>query len=508
MDTKVTFLMMAYNSEQYIEKAVNSILNQSEKSVNIIIRNNGSTDKTGEILDALCAKHNNIYVMTNKINCITDDGVELYGNGWWYDDENMLGDYISIIDSDDWLDIDFTKKLYEVGKNVDADIVFAGNYFVNDDRIVGKRIPPKLKSSKTSDISNDFDMIHGSLRTWWGKIFKKSFFLQNYDYAWKPKQPLWWCIDTSIMLSYFEKSTRIASIEEPLYFMKLRETSAYSTRDINIARIMEADSIYYQMMRIVHKFNIDNEENINYIENVHWGYLQELIDDLPKNINMTIKQKYEWLENIFLDEISGKYLKNNFSKYFFIIKPVLDQLKEVNQDEYDINECYLQRINAFIDMVYEDDMNPLAYSVLMGALCDKMNRIAFGIELIDLPMRLKSKGAKQAETFDYHIKRWWTIRHKDWVNLMVLSDEDDEIRNMRCRMYEAIRDNDEKALDIAIDILIKCPADITALIYVSQMYEKFGNKVESNLLMNTVKILWEKQDIEYVVNLIESVKLQ
>lgn len=53
MDTKVTFLMMAYNSEQYIEKAVNSILNQSEKSVNIIIRNNGSTDKTGEILDAL-----------------------------------------------------------------------------------------------------------------------------------------------------------------------------------------------------------------------------------------------------------------------------------------------------------------------------------------------------------------------------------------------------------------------------------------------------------------------
>ena len=120
--SKVTFIMMAYNTENYIEQAVRSVLNQTEKDVNLIVRNNGSTDRTGEILDRLASEDNRVYVMHNKTNGITDTGVGVFQPGWWFDREEYLGEYISVLDSDDYIASDFTEKLYNKAVAVDADM--------------------------------------------------------------------------------------------------------------------------------------------------------------------------------------------------------------------------------------------------------------------------------------------------------------------------------------------------------------------------------------------------
>ncbi|NMB97498.1 MAG: glycosyltransferase family 2 protein, partial [Clostridiaceae bacterium] len=65
---KAFFIMTAYNTEKYIEEAINSILNQSEPNFIFFLRDNGSTDKTKEICQKYAQIDNRIILFRNEIN--------------------------------------------------------------------------------------------------------------------------------------------------------------------------------------------------------------------------------------------------------------------------------------------------------------------------------------------------------------------------------------------------------------------------------------------------------
>lgn len=498
--SKVTFIMMAYNTENYIEQAVRSVLNQTEKDVNIIVRNNGSTDRTGEILDRLALEDNRVYVMHNKTNGITDTGVGVFQPGWWFDSEEYLGEYISVLDSDDYIASDFTEKLYNKAVAADADITFTGNYFVYGEKITGKRVPPHLDSSYAKDIGDNFDGVHGCFRTWWGKLFKKEFFTSNYIMAWGCYPPIWWNIDTVIMMKYLSVAKRISTIEEPLYYMRLRNTSTYKTRTIDCARILEAYSIYEAMYETITSLGLRSDKNIKYLSDVHWGYLKELIDALPEN-NMPLMDKYRWLEDVVSDGVCSKYLAKNFQAVFFQLKSVLDKLADSRENE-NIYKSYLARLNEFINMVQEDDRNPLAYIVLMGVICDLKNISHFGMDFLELPLSANTAGVEKAKTFHYAIKMQWVLGPDRWVGCIESIDKTDEIEELEKKLIECHKTDENRALDIAIDIIIKCPVNLTAIIYIMDSYKKAGNSNDYNLLNETVRVIWSCEELENIKNIL------
>lgn len=103
---RFSIIMPAYNVEDYIERAVNSVLNQSEKDFELIIVNDGSTDKTKEICDNF--KDKKIKVIHKKNGGLSDarnEGVK-----------KATGEYIIFIDSDDYWDKDLLK---EISKSLD-----------------------------------------------------------------------------------------------------------------------------------------------------------------------------------------------------------------------------------------------------------------------------------------------------------------------------------------------------------------------------------------------------
>lgn len=115
---KISIIVPVYNSEKFLEKCINSIINQTLKDIEIIFINDGSTDKSLDILKSYELKDSRIKVLSQNNtgpSCARNNGLKI-----------AKGEYVGFVDSDDWIDLDFYEKLYITAKKYDADISVAG----------------------------------------------------------------------------------------------------------------------------------------------------------------------------------------------------------------------------------------------------------------------------------------------------------------------------------------------------------------------------------------------
>ena len=104
-----------FNSQDYLKKCLDSVVGQSLADIEIICINDGSTDKSLDILNAYKTKDNRFKVINQ-----TNKGLSVSRN---VGIENANGDYILFLDSDDWLDLNALKKLYNTAINKSCDLV-------------------------------------------------------------------------------------------------------------------------------------------------------------------------------------------------------------------------------------------------------------------------------------------------------------------------------------------------------------------------------------------------
>ncbi len=110
----VSIIVPVYNVEQYLEKCVNSIINQSYKNLEIILVDDGATDNSGKICDELAKLDNRIKVYHKENGGLSD--ARNYGV------ERATGEYIGFVDSDDYIDPEMYEKLYEAIKKENVDV--------------------------------------------------------------------------------------------------------------------------------------------------------------------------------------------------------------------------------------------------------------------------------------------------------------------------------------------------------------------------------------------------
>jgi glycosyltransferase involved in cell wall biosynthesis len=148
MDTnniKVSVILPVYNSENYIEACLNSLLNQTLKDIEIIAINDCSTDSSGCICDRYAKNDSRMHVLHNGENTgealSRNKGIEV-----------ARGEYIAFADSDDYVDLDFYEKLYCAAQSNDADIakaqrlkVFPDGHMESQEKL-NKKIKQGLKN--------------------------------------------------------------------------------------------------------------------------------------------------------------------------------------------------------------------------------------------------------------------------------------------------------------------------------------------------------------------------
>lgn len=114
----ISVIVPVYKVEAYLEKCVNSIINQTYKNLEIILVDDGSPDKCGEMCDEFAKKDSRIRVFHKE------NGGQSSARNLGLD--NMTGDYVGFVDSDDWIEANMYEHLYELISKNNAQIAACG----------------------------------------------------------------------------------------------------------------------------------------------------------------------------------------------------------------------------------------------------------------------------------------------------------------------------------------------------------------------------------------------
>ncbi len=132
--SKVSVIVPVYNNEAYVEKCLRSVMQQTYANLEIIVINDGSTDKSGEIIRQLSVEDSRI-ILLNQENC----GVSAARNRGL---DAVTGEYLTFIDGDDYVSPDYIENLYESMQAQQVDMLICGFSFVGEDNKILRTIIP------------------------------------------------------------------------------------------------------------------------------------------------------------------------------------------------------------------------------------------------------------------------------------------------------------------------------------------------------------------------------
>lgn len=172
----VSIIMPVYNGEKYIDQAINSLINQSMKHIEIIIVDDGSNDNSLNILNTYAQKDKriSIYKQNNKYaGAARNLGLR-----------NAKGEYVLFLDADDFFEKDLVKNSYYCAKKNKADIViFDGDYYDCEENkykpacFLKNGFAPKIQPFNYKDCSESLYRITSPCP--WTKLFRRNFILEK-----------------------------------------------------------------------------------------------------------------------------------------------------------------------------------------------------------------------------------------------------------------------------------------------------------------------------------------
>jgi glycosyltransferase involved in cell wall biosynthesis len=149
----VSVVVAVYNAEPYLNRCMDSLLNQTLADIEILLINDGSTDISGTLCDEYAQKDPRVKVFHR-----TNHGLSATRQ---FGLDHATGTYITHADPDDWLDLDMLEKMYQAAEKEKADIVFCDIIWEYENS--SKRIKQQPSSTESSQVLVDlFTYLNGS----------------------------------------------------------------------------------------------------------------------------------------------------------------------------------------------------------------------------------------------------------------------------------------------------------------------------------------------------------
>lgn len=175
-NVKVSIIVPVYNiPENILRKCVESTIHQTMKEIEIILVDDGSTNNSGLICDEYSSKDKRIRVIHKE-----NGGLSAARNTGF---ENATGDWITFLDSDDWIDEHTCEDTYKLGVESNSDVVLFGTiqefehyknpfkYHYKDGQI--------FQGSQCKELQCEILNFTGNIATAWAKLFRRNFLVDN-----------------------------------------------------------------------------------------------------------------------------------------------------------------------------------------------------------------------------------------------------------------------------------------------------------------------------------------
>ena len=316
-DYKISIIIPVYNVEDYLSECVDSILNQTYENYEVLLIDDGSTDKSPQICDTYSEK-NNISVINTR-----NRGLSAARN---LGTEKAQGEYIFYLDSDDYVENNVLERMLKIVEQDNADIVCGNFMYTYPDRTV-----IAIKEEKEYEVLDTYSAMEQLVKGEkiqnfaWGKLIKKEIAQDHKFPVGKLFEDMYW---THYII---DQAGKVAIDYKSFVYYRQRDNSiSYS---FNIKSLDQLDGMIQRKEFIEEKYPDLLIGYLNVIKknakNLSWCVVRNLKKEQKKQGILRLRKFYNLINKNTNEDIEIKLFNKNITIYlaFKMIDRIIQKVK-------------------------------------------------------------------------------------------------------------------------------------------------------------------------------------
>ena len=336
---KVSVIIPVYNVEQYLRECLDSVVHQTLKEIEIICVDDGSTDKSLDILKEYAAKDNRITILKQQnlhAGVARNAGLAV-----------AKGEYLSFLDSDDFFELNMLEETYKYsqGKNIDI-CIFGCSFYDNQ---------TKLKSSPSWILREDClpqqevftpkevaDHLFQITNNWpWNKLFRHKYIAQNKLFF----QSISHTNDTYFVCLALSLARRISVLKQKYVNYRMNVSKSLTTTGVREKSPLDIDAVLYAL-HLKLKPSFRKSFSFLVCNHLYWN-LKHITTDFKKNLLLEAIITHDFY-GIPLD-LTVDYFDDRglFDKYNYLVNLMPQRLREKREILRQIDVCKVISFDIF-----------------------------------------------------------------------------------------------------------------------------------------------------------------
>ena len=310
----ISVVVPIYNAEKYLARCIDSIIEQTYENLEIILVDDASTDKSAEIIQEYSEKDSRIVAIKHEKN----QGVfqaRITGA------DAAHGKYLTFIDNDDYISVDWFRLLMKKAEESNSDIVVGEWCYDNngESKTYLNLDPFRIRDYNLTgdDVLEAFMAQEGNFYTWWllwDKLYRKDLWdrcAETFKSFAKEDEPILYWEDMVFSAGLWANAKKVTNVHGILYFW-CRHTDAFTFKQLkNVPQLIKSSSHIISLIRRILEISGQYERVEKHFQNWRRWAASQLYRDIV--LNLRLKQYEKTIREAF-DE-TGEFLEHNDSFY-------------------------------------------------------------------------------------------------------------------------------------------------------------------------------------------------
>ena len=206
---KVSVIVPVYNVEKYLQKCLDSLVNQTLEEVEILVVNDGSPDNSQAIVDEYAKRY------PDKIRSFIKENGGL-SDARNFGVERACGEYLAFVDSDDYVREDMYELLYNKAVEENSDVVVS-DYYQFGTKPLKENVVIKHIEYFGNNVEEQPEILLESKSYAWNKLYRRDWYVDNH-FAFPVGQ---WFEDSAVVYNMLYMANRVSAVTECLYFYQI-----------------------------------------------------------------------------------------------------------------------------------------------------------------------------------------------------------------------------------------------------------------------------------------------